>query len=201
MITNRFKSPAEALRGKTKPHVNSPVPVHPFLVVPIKEVWLVPDGSDVRVHPESLQQGSGSPFLHPDDDGLGKFLLSIIRGAVHPEFAVRGAEILALPLQRGGAVRRGRFGRRRLRPNPSPLFGLGMILHRGKRCGSLGLGEFGKALGSGVKFLPQCHKSCLLRHQPALIHVVVLQGELQRVVAAHQAVEQVGDREGEGEHE
>lgn len=182
---------------------NSPVPVQPLLIVPIKEMWLIPHGSDVRVHPESLQQGSGPPFLHPDDDGLGKFLLSIIRGAVHPEFAVRGAEFLVLPLQRGGVIRRRRFSWRRLSPNPfhCPLFGLSMILYGGNCCGSLGLGEFGKALGSGIKFLPQCHKSCLLRHQPPLIRVVLLQRELQRVVAAHQAIEQVGDREGEGEHE
>lgn len=167
-------------------------------------MWLISYGSDVRVHPESLQQGSGPPFLHPDDDGLGKFLLSVIRGAVHPEFAVRGAEFLVLPLERGGVIRRRcRFSRRRLSPNPlhRPLFGLSMISHGGNGGGSLGLGEFGKALGSGIKFLPQCHKSCLLRHQPPLIHVVLLQGELQRVVAAHQAIKQVGDREGEGEHE
>lgn len=163
----------------------------------------IPNGSDVRVHPERLQQGSGPPFLHPDDDGLGQFLLSVIRRAVHPEFAVRGAEFLVLLLQSGGVIRGRRFSGRRLSPNPlhGPLFGLSMILHAGDRGGSLGLGEFREARGSGIKFLPQCHKSCLLRHQPPLIHVVLLQRELQRVVAAHQAVEQVGDREGEGEHE
>lgn len=182
---------------------NSPVPVQPLLVVPVKEMWLIPNGSDVRVHPESLQQGSGPPLLHPDDDGLGKFLLSIIHGAVRPEFAVRGAEFLVLPLQRGGVVRRRRLSWRRLGPNPlhRPLFGLSMILYGGDRGGPPGLGELGEALGSGIKFLPQCHKSCLLRHQPPLIRVVLLQRELQRVVAAHQAIEQVGDREGEGEHE
>lgn len=166
-------------------------------------MWLISNSSHVRVHPESLQQGSGPPFLHPDDDGLGKFLLSVIRGAVHPEVAVRGAEFLVLLFQRGGVMRRRRLGRGRLSPNPlhGPLLGLSMILHGGHHGGSLGLGEFGEARGSGVKFLPQCHKSCLLRHQPPLIHVVFLQRELQRVVAAHQAIEQVGDREGEGEHE
>ena len=166
-------------------------------------MWLIPNGSDVRVHPERLQQGSGPTFLHPDDDGLGKFFHSVIHGAVHPEFAVRGAEFLVLPLQRGGVIRRRRFSRRRLTPNPlhCPLLGLSMIPRRGNRGGSLGLGEFAQDLGSGVKFLPQCHKSCLLRHQLPLIRVVLLQRELQRVVAAHQAIEQVGDREGEGEHE
>lgn len=166
-------------------------------------MWLISNGSDVRVHPQSLQQGSGPPLLHPDDDGLGKFLLSVIRGAVHPEFAVRGAEFLVLPLQHGGVKRRRRFSWRRLAPNPlhRPLLGLDMILHGGDRGGSLGLGELAKAVGSGIKFLPQCHKSCLLRHQLPLVHVVLLQRELQRVVAAHQAIEQVGDREGEGEHE
>lgn len=160
---------------------NSPVPVQPLLVVPVKEVWLVSNGSDVRVHPESLQQGSGPPLLHPDDDGLGKFLLSIIHGAVHPEFTVRGAEFLVLPLQRGGVIRRRRLGWRRLGSNPlhRSLLGLNMILYGGDRGGPLGLGELGKALGSGVKFLPQCDKSCLLRHQPPLIHVVLLQRELQ----------------------
>ena len=189
------------VKTDTTEAVNSPVPVQPPLVVPVKEMGLVPHSSDVRVHPERLQQGSGPPFLHPDDDGLGKFLLSVIHGAVHPELAVRGAELLVLPLQRGGAVRRRRSGRSRLRPNPlhRPLLGLGMIPRGGDRGGPLGLREF--ALGSGVKFLPQCHKSCLLRHQPPLVRVVLLQGELQRVVAAHQAVEQVCDREGEGEHE
>lgn len=166
-------------------------------------MWLVSNGSDVRVHPESLQQGSGAPLLHPDDDGLGKFLLSVIRGAVHPQVAVRGAEIPALLPRRAGAIRRrrrgGRFGRRRLGPNPlhGPLLGLGMVLPGG----SSRPGDFRESLGRGVKFLPQCHQSCLLRHQPPLIRVVLLQRELQRVVAAHQAVEQVGDREGEGEHE
>lgn len=182
---------------------NSPVPVKPLFVVPIKEMWLISNCSDIRVHPESLQQGSGSPFLHPDDNGLGKFLLSVIRGAVHPEFAVRGAEFLVLPLQRSGMIRRRRFSWRRLSPNPlhCPLFGLGMFFSDGYRGCSLGFGEFRKALGSGIKFLSQCHKSCLLCHQPPLIHIGLLQRELQRVVAAHQAIEQVGDRQGEGEHE
>lgn len=190
-------------KKQKKRDVNSPVPVQPLLIVSIKEMWLISNGSDVRVHPESLQQRSGPPLLHPDDDGLGKFLLSIIRGAVHPEFAVRGAEFLVLPLQRGGVIRRRRFSRRRLSPNPlhCPLFGLGVRLLRGSRGRPLGFGEFCKSLGGGIKFLPQCHKSCLLCHQPPLIHIVLLQRELQRVVAAHQAIEQVGDREGEGEHE
>lgn len=168
-------------------------------------MWLVSDGSDVRVDPESLQQGSGPPFLHADDDGLGELLLAVIRGAVRPEFAVRGADLLALPLQPG------RWRRRRPNPLHGPLLGPGpgpdldpgpgMALRREERGRPLSLGELREALRGRVKFLPQSPKSCLLRHQPPLIHVVLLQRELQRVVAAHQAVEQVSDREGEGEHE
>ncbi len=193
----------QSFKHMAQNELDLPVPLQSVLIVAVEEVRLRSNGSDVRMHPEKLQQSPGASFLHPDDDGLRKFLLSVIHGAVHPEFAVRGAEFLVLPLQRGGVIRRSRFGRSRLGPNPlhRPLLGLGMILRDGHRGGSLGLGEFGKALGSGVKFLPQCHKSCLLRYQPPLVRVVFLQGELQRVVAAHQAIEQVGDREGEGEHE
>lgn len=176
---------------------NSPVPVQPFLVVPVKEVWLIPHGSHVGVHPESLQEGPGPPFLHPDDDGLREFLLSVIRSAVDAEVAVRGAELLVLPLQHGGVERRLGGGRRGPNPLHGPLLGLGMLPDAGQRA-PVSLGE---TLGSGVKFPPQCGKSCLLCHQAALKHVVLLQGELQRVVAAHQAVKQVCDREGKGEHE
>lgn len=166
-------------------------------------MWLISNGSDIRVHPQRLQQGSGPPFLHADNDGLGKFLHSVIRRAVHEgEFALRGAGFLALLLQHRAVKRLS--GRRRLRPSPlrRPLFCLlGMVLGGGGRGGSQRLRVHGEALGGGIKFLPQCHRSCLLRRQPALIDVVLLQRELQRVVAAQQAVKQVSDREGEGKHE
>lgn len=155
---------------------SSPVPVQSLLVVPVKEMWLIPNGSHVWVHPESLQQGSGAPFLHPDYNGLGKFLLPVIRSAVHPGFAVRGADLLVLPLRRGGAKRRRRFSWRRLRSNPlhCPLFVFILLPYRWSRGCSLSLCEFREGWRSRVKFLPQCHKSCILCHQPALKHIVFL---------------------------
>lgn len=40
--------------------------------MPIKEVRLGPQSSDVRVEPQELQQSPRAAFLHPDDESLGQ---------------------------------------------------------------------------------------------------------------------------------
>jgi len=189
----------------------APVPIQSLLVVPVKEVRLIPNGSNIGMNPQSFQQSPCPPFLHSDYNGLGQFFHPVIRCAVHhsPKLAVRGAvlRVLVLSSHSGGSARHAAAGRSRLRSRPSrcPLVDPHAISNA-RDCDSL-LGRcpldellVEVALGGGrVKFLPQRDKSCFLSHQPSLINVVLL--ELEGVVAAHQAIEQIGDRKGEGEHE
>ncbi len=89
----------------------APVPIQPLLVVPVKEVRLIPNGSHIGMNPQSFQQSPCPPFLHSDYNGLGQFFNPVIRGAVHrsPKLAVRGAEFRRLSSSCGGGARRSRL--------------------------------------------------------------------------------------------
>lgn len=107
--------------------MRAPVPIQTLLVVPIKKVRLVPNGSNVWMYPQSFEQSPCTPFLHSDYNGLGQFFHSVIRRAVQrsPEVAVRGAELRVLAFTggdgSGGARNAARRGRLRSNPSRRPL--------------------------------------------------------------------------------
>lgn len=48
-----------------------PVPVQSPCVMPVEEVWLRPQGTDVWVEPQKLQQSPGASLFNPYDQSLG----------------------------------------------------------------------------------------------------------------------------------
>lgn len=57
-----------------------PVPSQPLVVEAVEEVRFRPDGSDVRVDAQELQQSPSTTLLHPYDDSLRKLFAAEIVG-------------------------------------------------------------------------------------------------------------------------